>query len=112
MDNKLYKALIVTLVDSSVVVFRGDAVLKRLFTEAGLPYPNSPKPVLSREFREYIFRVGFSISMEDTEEVGSVRFIPPSRIKNVDFYIGKKPVPEGEEFTKFMESLDFKALSG
>jgi hypothetical protein len=108
----LHKALIVTLIDDEVVILRGDVPLKRLFVEMNLPYPNSPKPVLSAQFREQLFKVGLAITMKDENDLGSVRFIPPSRIKSVDFYIGKEPVPDSDndEFTKFIKSLDFDKI--
>jgi hypothetical protein len=107
----LHKALIVTLVDDEVVILRGDTPLRRLFTEMNLPFPNSPKPVLSSQFREHIFKAGLSITMVDGDDMGSVRFIPPSRMKSVDFYIGKDPVPEGKkEFNKFFKNLDFNNI--
>lgn len=108
---QLHKALIVTLIDDEVVILRGEAPLRRLFTEMNLPYPNSPKPVLSAQFREQLFKVGLSIVMRDENDLGSVRFIPPSRIKCVDFYIGKKPLPEGKkEFSDFFKTLDFDKI--
>lgn len=70
--------------------------MRRIFQEFGLPLPDTNKVVISMNFREMVLKYGLTFIEHDTENFGQMLFVPPSRIKNIRFFIDSENKDEDQ----------------
>jgi hypothetical protein len=85
----IIRYMIVEFSDGSKTLLR-EGGIQKLYDGFKLPLPDITKPVISMELRRAISELGFVLVLEDTDDEGSVMFVPPSGVRNMKFYIFSK----------------------